>query len=94
VVTKGSSQSSLLGAWGPCKTEWQELERTYQWVGSRFSNGDGVRTDIEVAYAGTDLAYIVGYEQPARRSRLIAMLRIVALTWGAEPVRTWERSSS
>src|SRR5664280_1528417 len=30
--------------------------------------------------------------QPARRSRLIAMLRIVAMTWGAEPVRTWERS--
>src|SRR5450759_4965837 len=29
--------------------------------------------------------------QPARRSRLIAMLRIVAMTWGAEPVRTWER---
>ena len=31
---------------------------------------------------------------PKSRSRLIAVLRRVAMTWGEEPVRTWERSSS
>jgi len=32
--------------------------------------------------------------QPACRSRLMAVLRRVAMTCGALPVRTWERSSS
>jgi len=32
--------------------------------------------------------------QPAIRSRLMAVLRRVAMTWGALPVRIWERSSS
>ena len=32
--------------------------------------------------------------QPAGRSRLMAVLRRAAMTWGALPVRTWERSSS
>ncbi len=31
---------------------------------------------------------------PARRCRLIAVLRNVAMTWGPLPARTWERSSS
>jgi ketosteroid isomerase-like protein len=53
---------SLFGAWGPCKTSWPDLERTFGWVGSRFGGGT---MDIEtvIAYAGTDLAYTVGYEQ-------------------------------
>src|SRR5215207_1073817 len=31
---------------------------------------------------------------PVRRSRLIAVLRRVAITWGPDPVRIWDRSSS
>ena len=31
---------------------------------------------------------------PVRRNKLMAVLRSVAITWGAFPVRTWERSSS
>jgi hypothetical protein len=31
---------------------------------------------------------------PARRNKLMTVLRSVAITWGAFPVRTWERSSS
>ncbi|MGI4896655.1 MAG: hypothetical protein ACRYF3_16235 [Janthinobacterium lividum] len=34
------------------------------------------------------------FTQPSSRSRLIAVLRRVAMTWGPLPVRTWERSSS
>jgi hypothetical protein len=34
------------------------------------------------------------FVQPPSRSRLIAMLRMVAMTWGAAPVLIWERSSS
>ncbi len=31
---------------------------------------------------------------PSRRRRVIAVLRTLAMTRGALPVRTWERSSS
>lgn len=68
---------SLFGAWGPCKTDWPELERTFRWVGSRFGDGS-MSSTVEIAYAGTDLAYTVGYEQgrvaidggPARNVRI------------------------
>ena len=53
---------SLFGAWGPCKTGWSELSKTFRWVGSRFGGG-AMTYDLEVAYAGDDLAYTVGYER-------------------------------
>jgi ketosteroid isomerase-like protein len=53
---------SLFGAWGPCKTGWSELSKTFRWVGSRFADGT-MTYDLEVAYAGEDLAYTVGYER-------------------------------
>lgn len=52
---------SLFGAFGPCKTGWAEVSRTLRWAVTRFSDGD-MTTDLEVAYAGADLAYTVGYE--------------------------------
>jgi ketosteroid isomerase-like protein len=54
---------SLFGAWGPCKRGWDELSRTFRWVGTRFSGGRDSRFDIEVAGVSGDLAYSVGYEQ-------------------------------
>ena len=54
---------SLFGAWGPCKTGWEELSRTMRWVGTRFSAGRDSRFDIEVAQVSGDMAYSVGYEQ-------------------------------
>ena len=54
---------SLFGAWGPCKTGWDELSRIFQWVGTRFSQGRNTTFDIEVAEVSGDLAYSVGYEQ-------------------------------
>jgi ketosteroid isomerase-like protein len=53
---------SLFGAWGPCKTSWPDLEQTFRWVGSRFGGGS-MATAVEIAYAGRDVAYTVGYEQ-------------------------------
>src|SRR5215210_1717498 len=53
---------SLFGAWGPCKTGWSELSKTFRWVGSRFGDGE-MDQELEVAYAGEDLAYTVGYER-------------------------------
>lgn len=52
---------SLFGAWGPCKTSRPELEKTFRWVGGRFGGGT-MRTETEIAYAGSDVAYTVGYE--------------------------------
>ena len=53
---------SLFGAWGPCRTEWPEVERTVRWAGSRFSNGV-VTAENVVAYSSGELAYSVGYER-------------------------------
>jgi ketosteroid isomerase-like protein len=54
---------SLFGAWGPCKTGWDELSRTFHWVASRFTAARDSRFDIEVAEVSGDLAYTVGYER-------------------------------
>lgn len=56
------SPVSLFGAWGPCKTAWPELERTFRWVASRFADAK-MTAETEVAFVGSDLAYWVGYEQ-------------------------------
>ena len=53
---------SLFGAWGPCKVGWEELERTFRWVGRRFGGGELIAEDTVVEVAG-DLAYTVGYER-------------------------------
>lgn len=54
---------TLFGAWGPCKTGWDELSRIFRWVASRFSNVSDFRFDVEVADISGDLAYTVGYER-------------------------------
>lgn len=53
---------TLFGAFGPCKTGWPEVNRTFDWVAGRYRDGS-VTTDYEVVYEGTDLAYTVGYER-------------------------------
>jgi ketosteroid isomerase-like protein len=54
---------SLFGAWGPCKTGWEELSRIFRWVGSRFSESHDPSFDIEVAEVSGNLAYSVGHER-------------------------------
>ena len=58
---------SLLGAWGPNKTGWADLERTFRWVADRLSkaNHSDFRYDVEVAEVSADgqMAYTVGFER-------------------------------
>jgi ketosteroid isomerase-like protein len=52
---------SLFGAFGPCKKGWHQLEKTFDWVASRYRGGV-VTDEYEVVHEGADLAYTVGYE--------------------------------
>lgn len=58
---------SLLGAWGPNKTGWAELERIFRWVAQRLSGTtkSDFRFDVEVAEVSADghMAYAVGFER-------------------------------
>ena len=56
---------SLLGAWGPNKTGWDELSRTFRWVSERLSESSisDWRFDVDVADVSGDMAYSVGYER-------------------------------
>jgi ketosteroid isomerase-like protein len=58
---------SLFGAWGPCKTGWDEVSRIFGWVASRFSDPGFSRSDfhydVEVADVSGDMAYTVGFER-------------------------------
>ena len=58
---------SLLGAWGPNKTGWPRLERTFRWVAERLGAVEyrDFRFDVEVAEVSADgkMAYSVGFER-------------------------------
>jgi len=54
---------SLFGAWGPCRTGWDELDRMFRWVAGRMSDGRNPAFDVEVADVSGDLGYTVGYER-------------------------------
>jgi ketosteroid isomerase-like protein len=58
---------SLLGAWGPNKTGWEELHRTFLWVAERLGSTTyaNFRFEVEVAAVSADgaMAYSVGYER-------------------------------
>jgi ketosteroid isomerase-like protein len=58
---------SLLGAWGPNKTGWPELERTYRWVAERLGSVEyrGFHYDVDVAEVSADgqMAFSVGFER-------------------------------
>jgi ketosteroid isomerase-like protein len=58
---------SLFGAWGPCKTGWDEVSRIFRWVASRFKEPNikrsDFRYDVEVADVSRDMAYTVGFER-------------------------------
>ena len=56
---------SLLGAWGPNRTGWEELHRIFLWVAERLgaTTYANFRFDVEVVGVSGDLAYSVGYER-------------------------------
>ncbi len=53
---------TLFGAWGPIERGHENVTRTFEWVGSRFSDGELVPR-YEVVDVSGDLAYTVGLEQ-------------------------------
>ena len=56
-----SADVTLFGAWGPVEKGHHAVTRTFEWVGSRFSDGELVPRYDVVDVSG-DLAYTVGFE--------------------------------
>ena len=54
---------TLFGAWGPCKSGWDEVSRIFRWVASRFSESRSYDFELVAAGVSGDLAYTVGYER-------------------------------
>ncbi len=53
---------TLFGAWGPIERGHQDVTRTFEWVGSRFSGGPLV-PEHQVMHLDGGLAVIVGFER-------------------------------
>jgi len=57
-----TDQVTLLGAFGPCKTGWAELSRTFDWVAHRYQGGT-VTEEYQAVIETADLAYTVALER-------------------------------
>ncbi len=57
-----SADVTLCGAFGPIEKGHHAVTRTFEWVGSRFSDG-AIVPRYEVVDISGDLAYTVGLEQ-------------------------------
>lgn len=53
---------TLLGAFGVARTGPAEVDETFRWVASRFSDCTSYRFELVAADVRGDLAYTVGYE--------------------------------
>ena len=53
---------TLFGAWGPIERGHENVTRTFEWVGGRFSDGALVPR-LDVLHAEGGLAVTVGFEQ-------------------------------
>jgi ketosteroid isomerase-like protein len=56
---------TLSGAWGPCKSGWEEVSPVFRWLASRFCGVTDYRLDLVAAGLSGDLAYTVGSERSA-----------------------------
>jgi ketosteroid isomerase-like protein len=54
---------TLFGAWGSCKSGWDEVSRITRRFASRLSTVSGYRFEVVAAGVSGDLAYTVGYER-------------------------------
>ena len=57
-----SDDVTLFGAWGPVERGLDAVVRTFDWVGSRFSDGE-LQSEHHVVGVSGDLAYTVGFER-------------------------------
>jgi ketosteroid isomerase-like protein len=75
---------TLFGAFGPCRSGWDEVSRTFEWVASRFTGGTTFTFELVAAGLSGNLAYTVGRrraggaQHPARHPCLPARARRVA----------------
>ena len=56
-----TDQVTLFGAFGPCKTGWAELSRTFDWVAHRYQGGT-VTQEYEAIIEAGEVAYTVALE--------------------------------
>jgi ketosteroid isomerase-like protein len=54
---------TLFGAWGPNKSGWDGVSRTFRWVASRFSNNHDYTFELVAAGVSGDIGYTVGFER-------------------------------
>ncbi|WP_232668701.1 YybH family protein [Pseudonocardia sp. TRM90224] len=58
----GTPDVTLFGAWGTIERGHNAVTTTFNWVGSRFSDGELVPSHDVIGVSG-DLAYTVGFER-------------------------------
>lgn len=61
-----SPDATLFGAWGPIEKGHDAVTSTFEWVGSRFSDGT-LASDYSVVDSSGDFAYTVGFERGMAR---------------------------
>jgi ketosteroid isomerase-like protein len=54
---------TLFGAWGPCKSGWEEVSPVFGWLASRFADVSDYRLELVAAGLSGDLAYTVAFER-------------------------------
>lgn len=54
---------TLFGAIGMCQSGWEELEKTFRWVATRFSDVSDFSFNVEAAGVSGDVGYSVGIER-------------------------------
>jgi ketosteroid isomerase-like protein len=54
---------TLFGAIGMSESGWEQLDRTFSWVASRFSEVSDFRFDVELVQVSGDMAYTLGFER-------------------------------
>lgn len=54
---------TLFGGWGPNKSGWDAVSRTFRWVASRFSNNNNYTFELVAAGVSDNLGYTVGFER-------------------------------
>lgn len=58
---------NLFGAAVPVRSGWADVDRTFGWVASRFSDLTDYRFELVAAEADGDLAYTIGFEHKTVR---------------------------
>jgi ketosteroid isomerase-like protein len=58
-----SDPVSVVGAAGPVRTGWAEVEESFRWIAARFADCTGFDLDVIISDVREDLAYVVCRER-------------------------------